>query len=320
MERYEGDSRRIPLLELVDPDSGIGAPDDPMDLPDAPDAVKDDLRARLIARALRDGCREAVLKRQDLQPLGLQPESSSCTNGCEIGFQIAAKDRADLDEGNYLIRPVHGLATDGTYKTVHRFAEALDIDAGALQESSDADPNAPLPVELVFTPHDQHYAGLLQVPASGYAVAGRRERLPAGVVRIEPRDILIGLEGTRFVAYSRTLKRRLLIKESYMLQVTYFGPPHMRLLSMIGKQDHVLPRLWSWGFAAQMPFTPRVRYERLVLAPAVWTLTREELFAHKDDLNRFLQHWRESWNVPRWVYLVERDLEPAFGSRLARIG
>ena len=312
LERYEGDSRRVPLLELTDPDLGIGAPHDPMEAPEEPEPARDGLRLQLIARALRDRTPEVSVDEKQLRLLhNFHERTAAPTNGFEIGFQIAAKHVGAIDSGDYLIRPVYGINTDGLYKTVHRFERKLATGIAALHRAAEhpEDAGAPLPAELIFTPYDAHYANLLQVPAHGHVVASRRERLPKHLFRIEPRDIVIGLEGLRFVAYSLSLQRRLLVRESYMLQVPYFGPPHIRLLSMIGKQDHVMPQLLGWGTLGAMPFTPRVRHGRLVLAVARWTLSRQELESRRDDLPRFIGEWRREWNVPRWIYLVERDLK-----------
>ena len=309
-ERYEGDSRKVPLLELVDPETGLGVPEDWRPRVQH-DTLRDEVRFRLIARALRERSLEVELTRAERARL-LPDAQNAPPHGCEIGFQIAARSSAALQTRDYLVRPVEGANTDGIYKTSHRFAPGFGArfrerirEFARSHESA-----ASLPAELVFTPHDAHYANLLQVPVSGFAVAGRREYLPPGVSRIEPRDIVIGLEGRRFVAYSKPLGRRLRIQESYMLQVPFFAPPHIRLLSLIGKQDHTLPRLFSWESLARSPFTPRVRSGRLVLAVARWTLFRSEVAEQKkQDLAGYLQRWREQWSVPRWVYLVERDLK-----------
>jgi len=310
LERYEGDSRKVPLLELVDPEIGLGVPEDwrPRVVHDT---LRDEARFGLIARALRERALEVELTRAERARLLPDPRDAP-PHGCEIGFQIAAHSSEALQACDYLVRPVEGANTDGMYKTSHRFAPGFGArfrerirDFARSHQSTD-----PLTAELVFTPHNAHYANLLQVPVSGFAVAGRREYLPPGVSRIEPRDIVIGLDGRHFVAYSKPLGRRLRIQESYMLQVPFFAPPHIRLLSLIGKQDHTLPRLFSWESLARSPFTPRVRSGRLVLAVARWTLVRSELAEQKkQDLAGYLQRWREQWSVPRWVYLVERDLK-----------
>jgi len=51
-----------------------------------------------------------------------------------------------------------------------------------------------LPAELVYVPQDHHYANLLRPALPRHAIASRRERLRPGTPRIEPRDIVIGLE------------------------------------------------------------------------------------------------------------------------------
>ena len=68
-ERYEGDSRRVPLLELTDPDIGIGAPHDSMDAPEQPDLARDGLRMTLIAQALRKRTRNVTIDSQQLLAL-----------------------------------------------------------------------------------------------------------------------------------------------------------------------------------------------------------------------------------------------------------
>jgi thiopeptide-type bacteriocin biosynthesis protein len=311
MQRYEGDSRKIPLLELVDPEIGLGVPEDTSRPRAERNSRGDEARMHLIARALRDRSLEVRVTPAERDRL-IPPVNRVVSNGCEIGFQIAARDASSLDRGEYAMRPVYGINTDGPYKTTHRFAAGLGrmfIERMHAANAAHAY-HGPLPVELVFTPKEAHYANLLQVPESGFAVASRREHLPDGVTRIEPCDILIGIEHGRFVAYSKKHARRLLVRESYMLQVPFFAPPHIRLLSLIGKQDHIAPRLFSWDGLSSSPFTPRVRSGRLVLAVARWSVSRAELEQHKDvGLMAYLQSWREQWNVPRWVYLVERDLK-----------
>jgi thiopeptide-type bacteriocin biosynthesis protein len=310
--RYEGSERRVPLLELVDPDAGIGVPDDTsLERPDR-DPLRDEIRFSLAARALRDRSVEVVLSKAELDELHPgHTETLPPPNGCEIGFQVAARDMAALRNGDYRVRPVFGLNTDGAFKTISRFADALGSGFADRLRALEAQPHGDdsLPAELVYVPQDHHYANLLRPALPRHAIASRRERLRPGTPRIEPRDIVIGLEEGRFVASSISLHRRLRILESFMLSTPYFAPPHMRLLSLIGKQDHVLPRLFDWGTAATIPFLPRVRYGRAVLAVAGWAVPRRSLAANKGDLAAFVSAWRTEWMVPRWVYLVERDMK-----------
>ena len=309
-ERYEGEERLVPLLELVDPGLGLGVPENTgLERADR-DPVRDELRLRLAARALRERSDEVVLTDAELGVLHPGDRAMPPRTGVEIGFQIAAAGPEALAAGEYALRPVFGLHTDGAVKTVSRFAGALGPEFGErleALEAGDDDPDA-LAVELVYLPHDRHYANLLRPGVRRHVLASQREQLPPDVSRVEPRDVVVGLEQGRFVAYARSLGRRLRICETYMLSTAYFAPAHVRLLSLIGKQDRVQPRLFDWGAAAGLPFLPRVRHGRLVLAVAQWTLMREAL-AGERDLAAALAGWRAQWNVPRWVYLVERDLK-----------
>ena len=310
VQRFEGAERRVPLLELVDPDAGIGVPDDTSLERADRDRGRDELRLALASRALRDGAAEVVLTRAELDALHPGHATKPAPeNGYEIGFQIAASDPEALRDGEYRIRPVFGLSTDGAFKTVSRFAPAFGAPFAerlrALEPEAGGD--GALDAELVYVPQDRHYANLLRPALRRHVIASKRERLPPDTPRIEPREIVVGLEDGAFAAWARG--RRLRIHESYMLSTPYFAAPHVRLLSLIGKQDAVLPRVFDWGAAAAMPFLPRVRYGRLVLAVAQWNVPRRSLEASKNALHAFLTAWRAEWDVPRWVYLVERDMK-----------
>ncbi|HTD38092.1 MAG TPA: lantibiotic dehydratase [Candidatus Limnocylindrales bacterium] len=310
-ERYEGEERLVPLLELVDPELGIGVPENTALERTDRDPARDELRLRLAARALRERSAEVVLTDAELALLHPGDRAVPPANGCEIGFQVAAASTEAVRAGEYALRPVFGLHTDGAVKTVSRFAGGLGpAFAERLREADAADEEpGTLAVDLVYLPHDRHYANLLRPAVARPVIASQREELPAGVLRIEPRDIVIGVEDGRFVAYARSLGRRLRICETYMLSTAYFAPAHIRLLSLIGKQDRVHPRLFDWGAAAALPHLPRVRHGRLVLAVAQWSVPRAELAAAGAQTRAFIDRWRAAWGVPRWVYLVERDLK-----------
>jgi thiopeptide-type bacteriocin biosynthesis protein len=67
---------------------------------------------------------------------------------------------------------------------------------------------------------------------------------------------------------------------------------------------------FSWGAAASLPFLPRLRYGRTVLAPARWNLTAADLPPTGSDWNAWraaLARWRQRFRLPDLVYLVEAD-------------
>ena len=68
---------------------------------------------------------------------------------------------------------------------------------------------------------------------------------------------------------------------------------------------------WSWGALSTAPFTPRVRWGRVILSLATWHLDGEQIRAlsPRDPVARWqaVQAWRRHSRLPRWVRLVEGD-------------
>ena len=61
-----------------------------------------------------------------------------------------------------------------------------------------------------------------------------------------------------------------------------------------------------------MPFLPRVRVGQTILSPAEWHLSTEVMLRNKTRLSaeswyQYIRDWRQKWDVPRYVYLVEDD-------------
>jgi thiopeptide-type bacteriocin biosynthesis protein len=70
---------------------------------------------------------------------------------------------------------------------------------------------------------------------------------------------------------------------------------------------------WSWTPFDTLPFLPRVRCGRAVLARARWRVTQEEIaiLAEQRDAGRYLavQRWRDERDIPRRVLLTDEDVE-----------
>jgi lantibiotic biosynthesis protein len=69
---------------------------------------------------------------------------------------------------------------------------------------------------------------------------------------------------------------------------------------------------FQWGPCTRFPFLPRLQVGRVVFSLAQWSLSSS---FHVDELclessaqfQKTLARWRERWQVPRYVYLAERD-------------
>ena len=309
VERYESLDRAIPLLQLVH-DDFVLTPGRPREsLPPAREA----LLADLAAGALRDGARELALDDRGFDRLFPGLRASGVGQTCEIGFTVCARDRAAIDAGDYLIVPTAGANSNGVAKSAVRLGGMLGAafeERAADARCAQAPPDAVV-ADLDYLPLEARGGNIIaRRPVHRYAIGDAATLPAAGVTRISPADILIAFEDGEFVAYATSLGRRIEIDESYLLETGYFAPPHMRFLAELANARKRTPQPFDWGRAAgTLPFLPRLRYGRVVLAVARWLIPREELGGDVAQRETTLTRWRTDWRLPRWVYLVERDVK-----------
>jgi thiopeptide-type bacteriocin biosynthesis protein len=307
--RYESLDRRIPLLELVHDDFVLAAEDEAV----RPPARRTALLAGIAAGAVRERVREVSLDDGTFDRLFPGLRASRLTQTCEAGFMVCAPDRAAIECGDYLIVPTAGANSSGVAKSASRFNPVIGAafsERAARARSARTAAGTPV-ADLDYFPFDARSGNLImRPPVHRYAIADAATVVSAGVQRISPSDILIGVEDGRFIAYAKSLGRAVEIDESYLLETGYFAPPHMRFLSQIANQERRTPRPFDWGSAAQvLPFLPRLRYGRVVLAVARWLVPRDELAGERTLLASAIARFRSAWDMPRWVYLAERDVK-----------
>jgi thiopeptide-type bacteriocin biosynthesis protein len=96
----------------------------------------------------------------------------------------------------------------------------------------------------------------------------------------------------------------------HALNLRTHTPPLVRFLTELSRAQSAQVTVFDWGAAAAMPFLPRLRYGRTVLAPARWRLEASELpgRAHpRAEWDAALSDWRARRRQPRHVHLVEDD-------------
>ena len=309
IERYESLDRLIPLLELVDDDFIL----EPEGEPAAVGGARERILAAHAAAALRDGRIEAELDAADFDQLFPGVRGSRLTQTCEIGFMLGAAHVAAIDAGDYRIVPTPGASSDGVGKSTGRVAQLLGPAFAAHAQRARAlrHDDGAIVAELDYVPLEVRTGNLItRQPRYAHAVADSATRSSEGVTRISPADILIGVENGRFVAYSAALGARLEIVESYLLETGYFAPPYARFLAQIAHAARRTPRPFNWGNGlAALPFLPRLRFGRVVLAVARWIIPHAELLGDEAAVRRTIATWRSAWRLPRWVYLTDRDVK-----------
>ncbi|HWM84571.1 MAG TPA: lantibiotic dehydratase [Kofleriaceae bacterium] len=321
--------RFVPLVDALDPDSGIGL-DGPQGRPSswltglglpraAPPAVSWSARDRMLLDRLLDaaasGAREIALDDGDLAALPPGPELPDSLTA--IATLVPAGD-----DGAGLRIVLHHARGPSALRLIGRFAGDRAIRPWAEElawREQTADPDA-LFAEIAHVPAGPPtlMLSLQQRPllrGHEIAFAGRSGAEPERQIPLS--DLLVtvvgGVGGGRTILWSRRLDRRIVprLASAHRYEYRDTHAPYYRFLNAVQNEGIAPPYLaWTWGPLAAR-FTPRVRHGPVVLALAEWRLSGDEV-AGLDRPGaagqmRAVGQLREVRGLPRWVSLVDTD-------------
>lgn len=313
-ERY-GIGTMVPLAEVV-ADSGIGYPDS---FPGAPAgarrprvSARDDALVRLAQAAALDGRDEVVLTDEQVEALDVGPDEPRLPPHLEVGVRVHAASLGELQRGRFRLEVVS--VSRGVGVSTGRFLgvlapadrEALIVELADLPA---ADGNT-VPAQLSFPPLLSESAHVTRSPQVLPTVISLQEhRAPQDTV-LTPEDLAVGCDGRRMYLAVSERGHRVEAVGMHALNLRTHTPPLVRFLTELSRAQCAQVTVFDWGAAAAMPFLPRLRYGRTVLAPARWRLEASELPGHarpRAEWDAALSDWRARRRLPDRVYLVEDD-------------
>ena len=279
--RY-GAEREVPLVELVDPELGLG----PIGQQDrewyAPPGPRERDRVRALREIAIDALREqrAVVELDDALMARLEvadPARVELPDSLEVAVAVAAASAAALDAGEFRARRHAGrgggrgrLRARAVRRPARRGRARRQGRAAARGGAARRRDRA----ELVYLPAATRVANVaVRPPVAGHEVVCG---VPAGGdpdAAITLDELLVGVRDGRFRVRRRGTAAELALSEHHMLDGR-FAPPAIRFLQHVARDGRVLLGPFDWGPATEFPFLPRVQRGRVVLAPARWRLDR----------------------------------------------
>lgn len=303
-----GPHREVPLLELVDPQLGLGPVGSRGYAHVGPTAAKSAERARVLTdlacRALRK--KESIVDLDDELVRRLQTSEASAETApvsLDINVQIAASSAADIDNGNFQIIIGPNLGAQAAGRNLGRFADLIGPEGRTLlQQIAAAEAHhvkEEIEAEIVYLPPNQRMANVVIRPAV------RPYEVPFGVMAavdasktIALSDLVAGVENNRFYVRWKRTGQRVRFTSGHML--THHGAPAViRFLSEVSSDGRMMFNSFDWGPVENFPFLPRVQKGRTVLRPAQWRIDKNTLPQ--------LDNWRREWLVPRHICLSAGD-------------
>jgi len=321
--RY-GIGRAVPVKELLDPHTGIGPPAGYRQPPGhrfyRPESSSDAERNRLLlhlaqgAYGLSDGECDVVLTDDHPVVSGLARDDGTPPATLELMTSLVADSPAALQAGEFRL-VIHG-GSDLAGAAFGRFAHLLPAQArSALAELACApragmsDPDA-LRAQLVFQARRGRGVNVSETPRL------IDHQLPVGVFAdggspntLDLDELAVCADADRLFLVRLSDGREVTPALLHLLNLEDFAPNVARFLGELRWSGVRAWRPWDWGAAEGLPFTPRVRYGRAVLAPARW-LPADSVCDQKVPLGQWVEHlrvWRERWRVPDRVCLAYAD-------------
>ena len=309
-QRYE--DRELPLLEVLDEDLGIGFGNlvelgtdpspllDGLDFPagEAADAAFSKRDALLLRRVqtLRSNILE--LKEEELDELGYGgaplPDAFAAVATLAVGGTVILHAVTGPSGALLLGRFCHGdpalleqverhLRAEEALRPEVLFAEVVHLPQGRSGN-------------ILCRPLLREY----ELPYLGRSGAPQERQ-------IEASDLLVSVRGERVFLRSRRLGKEIVPRLTTAHNFDDADAGLYRFLCSLQTQDGRALN-WTWGALSGSPFLPRVQSANVVLAPASWRLSEEDLEPlAKGAWFRWAQALRTRLRLPRFVLLADYD-------------
>ncbi|GLV87478.1 lantibiotic dehydratase [Streptomyces lavendulae subsp. lavendulae] len=318
LERY-GIERLVPVTELLDPVAGLGAPAgyamppsqrEPVDTQS--DRHRDERLAELVGRALQARERELVLDDATVAGLSFE-DADSAAPSLDLCAQLHAESTDALSRGAFSLVLGPACASHMAGALSGRFREVLGRAAvchpvtGVRVQPAAGEPQ---PAQLVYRPLLPRPVNISRVPdaAKQRIVIGEfADPEDPSVIPLE--DLGIGATFTGFRLRRISTGEELVTVVPHMLNLGTSAPNVARFLGELHMVGLHIWNPWYWGRLEILPFLPRVRHGRTVLAPARWRPSAEltAAAATSDRWEPALRQWRRELDVPAHVELTVDD-------------
>ncbi|MFD3553775.1 lantibiotic dehydratase [Streptomyces goshikiensis] len=307
-----GDGAAVQVAELVG-DAGLGWPSGYLGAgrpaPARTLSARDEAFFTLAQQAALDGAREVVLTAALLAELAVMDAAELVPPPCvEMAFQLHAATAEEVRRGRFEVwltsaaRPASSMAG--------RFADLLPgPDAGRLAAAL-AGPPGPLPAQLVFPARRLRSANVTRVPrllehsiTLGWPTPGH------GSIALD--DLAVTCDPDRLYLIRASTGQLVEPRVLHALEPRVLTPPLARFLAEVAGSRRAFWRLPDWGAAARLPYLPRLRHGRTVLAPARWLMAAARLpgpSAERPVWEEAFDRWRARQGVPAHVVLVETEM------------
>ncbi|MGB3949057.1 MAG: lantibiotic dehydratase [Bacteroidia bacterium] len=169
--------------------------------------------------------------------------------------------------------------------------------------------------EIVHLPESRTGNILLRPVLRDYEIPylGKSSAPPEKQIQLD--DIMVSVKGDRIVLRSKRLNKEIAPRLSTAHNYSFNALPVYQFLCDIQTQNFDKSGLgFNWGvLSGSYKFLPRAEYKGVILKPAQWQFSKADfqilLDCKEVDYSIQIATWRQFWNIPVRVVLVEGDNE-----------
>lgn len=312
LERY-GIGTLVPVIELIDPDIGLGFPAGyPGSLFDPPaqpsPSARDDRLLALVHHAALEGRDDIVLTDDTISGLVAGAlEAARIPPHVELSARIHAESQDALDRGEFTltVSPARAAGTMTGRFTSDASTGMAEVFQGLPTNTTDA-----IPAQLSFPPVYPHAENVARTPQFlSHVIALGEHRTPGQDGMISLDDLAVTADWNQMHLVSLSLRRPVEPQVFHALRLDKQFPAVARFLATLPRGCTAAYAEFDWGAASNLPHLPRVRYGRAVLSPARWMITANELPTGNNwsVWRSALGQWQNRWRLPDTVELRDAD-------------
>lgn len=306
LEKY-GTTCLVPIEELVSPTFGLGMP-----LIDQTKKTKHTYLDKIVFEKLSQGLNEIQLEDVHCQ-LNNLGKIEKAPLSLELFFELIANSPEDLDRGNYQIVMNPVVASNQAGSTFGRFLYLWD--SAQIQQLMDF-----LSQEEKLLPHIAFVEASFQALKTRIANVcfhqnTRKHQLhmfyhDLSETILELKDICVGANENRLYLFSKKLNKEIKIVSNTAVNQE-LSPPVLKLLWDISEygQNHFSPFICEE--IMHFIYIPRMRYKNVILSPARWYFSYENLKIKKEaehgEVSSALKKAFIDHKVPLQIFLTEFD-------------
>ncbi len=195
---------------------------------------------------------------------------------------------------------------------VGRFAHLLtEVDQRRLADTYTPTGSPAVAAQLSFAPRREHNENIARVPQLLPHVISVSEHhsVHSGLIPLD--DLGVTADASQLYLVQMSTGAHIQPQVLHALEPSVQTPPLARFLAEVASARCGVYGPFDFGAARTLPFLPRVRHGRAVLAPARWLLFAADLPAPRSDMPAWaktLRAWRRRWRVPSSVVLCQEEL------------